>query len=421
MKKNKRKFIKSLGLGLLSLPFIRGVRADYKPKIVIIGGGFGGGSCLSYLKRFSDKFDLNLIDIKKNYYTCPFSNYVIGGFRKINENRFSYTKLDKTKVNLINLRVKYINSDRKLIKFTNNDILNYDWLILSPGIGFKWDIIDGYNKQSNNKFPHAWNGGKVDVLSKKLDSLENNSKILISAPDYPYRCPPAPYERASMIAYRLKKKGIKFKIIILDTKNSFTKMELFFHSWKKLYPDSIDWISRKDGGEVIKFDEKNKTLTTKSGQKFVGDFVNIIPPQKAADVITDSELILDDWCEINPKTFELSEKKNIHVVGDSINAWDMPKSAFSATSQAKICAENIKNIILGKDLVNPVFLNTCYSLASPNYGFSISSWYRINQNNDRIVSLGSEKSSITASVNERKEEVLQSFGWYDNITKEIFG
>ncbi len=422
MKQSKRKFIKNLGLGFLSLPFFKGVRADYKPKVIIIGGGFGGATCLRYLERYSDNIEIILIEREKNYYTCPFSNYVLGDFRNIEKNRFFFKNYDQSRIKILYEEVKFVDSEKKKIVFQDKkSSLFYDYLILSPGISYKWGKIEGYGISENTKYPHGWSGKDANLIRRKVNSLENNCKIIISVPEYPYRCPPAPYERASMIAYNLKNKGLKFKIIILDSKNKFTKQKLFFNAWEKLYPNSINWISKDSGGEVIKLDSMNKILYTRSGEKYKGDLINIIPDQKASEIIFNSRLSLDDWCSINPSTFELKDNKFIYVIGDSIDAGDMPKSAFSANSQALVCAENIINRISGKKIQNPVFLNTCYSLAAPKYGFSVSSWYRVNNFNTRIVSLGSKETPIWANSEQRKNEVNQSYGWYNQLTKELFG
>lgn len=421
MKKTKRNFLKLITLGVASFPFIRGVRGNYKPKIVIIGGGFGGGSCARYLERFSNFFDILLIEKKNTYYTCPFSNYVLGGFRTIEQNIFDYKNFALRKTKLLNANVHFINPEKNKIILDNNDSINYDWLVISPGIDFKWNTIEGYNQKVNAKFPHCWNGKDVDILNKQIDSLDNNSVILISIPAYPYRCPPAPYERASMIAYKLKKKNLKYKIFLLDNKNSFTKQKLFLAAWNKFYPNCIEWISKNNGGEVVEFNQNKKEIYTKSAGKFKGNLINIIPEQKAGQLLQSSNLVFNDWVEIDPISFSHKNFSNIHVLGDSINAGDMPKSAFSANSQAKICAENLKNKILEKDMVNPTFLNTCYSLASSQHGFSTSSWYRVSSKNSKIVSLGSTETRVGMDKKIYKEEMLHSLGWYENIVNEVFG
>ena len=210
-------------------------------------------------------------------------------------------------------------------------------------------------------------------------------------------------------------------MFILDSKDSFTKDKLFFSEWSLNYPNLIEWVSRKNGGMVESVDLKSKLVKTKTGLKFKGDFIHVIPEQRASDLISNSQLINQDWCEVNPIDFELIGHKDIFVLGDSINAWAMPKSAFSANSQAKILSANLINKILGKELINPVFLNTCYSFSSDNRAFSISSWYRLNSNKDRIVSLGTIESDINSSNLERIKESREAYGWYRAITKEIYG
>jgi len=424
---NRREFIKKIGIGLsllLSANFLSFKKAygTYKPKVVIIGGGFGGASCLKYLSNFSENIDITMVEKKSKIQTCPFSNLVIGGAMEYSKIVFNPKNFMKQNIKFVNEFVNYINPKKKIINFNNNLFLEYDFLILSPGIGFKWEKIIGYNKDDIKKIPHCWDGNKnILEFIKKLKDLENNSKIIITAPDYPYRCPPAPYERASLIANFMKKEGKKFKIFILDSKDSFTKDKLFFSEWSLNYPNLIEWVSRKNGGLVESVDLKSKLVKTKTGLKFKGDFIHVIPEQRASDLISDSGLINQDWCEVNPIDFELIGHKDIFVLGDSINAWAMPKSAFSANSQAKILSANLINKILGKELINPVFLNTCYSFSSDNRAFSISSWYRLNSNKDRIVSLGTIESDINSSNLERIKESREAYGWYRTITKEIYG
>ena len=186
--------------------------------------------------------------------------------------------------------------------------MDYDFLILSPGIGFKKNQIDGYSIDDESFVPHCWTGNKkILEFKKRLNSLDDCCSLVISAPEYPYRCPPAPYERASMIANYLMKKKQKFKIFILDSKNSFTKKEIFFNEWKKKYNDSIEWISKKDGGKVINVN--NGVVTTEGGLKFSPDFLHIIPNQQASEIFHNSGLTSDDWCLINPLNFEIVDPK----------------------------------------------------------------------------------------------------------------
>tara|TARA_B100000287_G_scaffold432583_1_gene492249 strand:+ start:2350 stop:3627 length:1278 start_codon:yes stop_codon:yes gene_type:complete len=420
--KKKRIFINSLFkwtifLLLQQIVISKKLKAKSKPKILIIGGGFGGMSCLKYFSNFKDLVDLTLVDKSDQIQTCPFSNLVIGGLLDYSQITFNL-KLDSF-VKFYKNQVKKIHPHKKKVEFIDGSILEYDFLILSPGIGFKNQQINGYSLQDKTNIPHCWDGTKnIKKFKSYLNSLENKSVIIISSPDYPYRCPPAPYERASMIANFLKKRKKKFKILIFDAKNSFTKKDIFFSEWKENYGDSVEWIKRDKGGILTNYE--TKFVYNNQGQKIKGDFIHIIPEQKAANIIFDSNLSYSDWCKINPTTFELNDFKDIYVLGDSVDAGDMPKSAFSAESQSKVLSINLINRIMQKSYIDPVFLNTCYSFSAPNRAFSISSWYKLNKTKDSIVSLGSSESKLKASSLERQRESIEAFGWYESITKKLY-
>ncbi len=425
--RSKRDFIKKMGLSLtglflLNVFYFRKAKSNYKPKVVIIGGGVGGASCLRYLSDYSNFIELSIIEKNKNIQTCPFSNLVIGGLKNHEDIVFETKSFYRKKINFVNDYVNKIDIDNKKILLNDKSFLNYDFLILSPGISYKWENIFGLKKNDPKILPHSWDGDKnLHSFKKRIDDLENNSTIIISSPDYPYRCPPAPYERASLIANYLIKKRKKFKILILDSKDSFTKKKLFMREWDLFYKNKIEWVSRSDGGQVVEIDSNNKIVKTKNGQKYKGDIIHIIPDQKASDLFFQSKLISNDWCNVNPVNFELNGFKDIYVLGDSIDAWDMPKSAFSANSQSKALSQNLVNRILEKEYINPAFLNTCYSFSAPERAFSISSWYRLNSEKNRIVSLGTKESDVNASDYQRKKETIEAYGWYESLTKEIYG
>ena len=423
MIKKKRLFLNSIFQWTLvfllnQIGLSKKINAKSKPKVVVLGAGFGGASCVNYLSNFTDLIDLIVVDKNRWIKTCPFSNLVIGNL--LDESNITFKLRFSKNVKFIVNELKFIDADKKEILFVDELSLDYDFLIMSPGIGYKRKQIQGYSIENNENIPHCWDGeNKISNFKKRLDSLENNCKVIISSPDYPYRCPPAPYERASMIANFLKSKKKKFKILIFDSKNSFTKKNIFLNEWKEIYGDSIEWISRKKGGLINRL-EKNRVINN-DGEKIDGDFIHIIPEQSAGKIIFDSKLCNGDWCKINPQTFQLLNFKDIYVVGDSIDAGDMPKSAFSAESQAKILSLNLVNRILQKVYLDPVFLNTCYSFSSYDRAFSITSWYRLNSNNDRIVSLGSSQSSEDGLLNERLRESKEAYGWYESITKTLYG
>ena len=402
---------------------LKRLNAKTKPKIVIVGLGIGGATCLQYLSKISDLVEIIVVEKLNEYQTGPLSNLVIGDILKREDITFKINKNKYKKVKFIYENVRVVDVENKSIIFSKDLIINYDFLILSPGISYKNNILEGYNIADKKNIPHCWDG-QSDIIrfKRRLSDLEDNSKIIISSPDYPYRCPPAPYERASLIANYQRKLNKKVKILILDSKNSFTKQENFFKEWQNGFRDVIDWIPRNKGGKVTFYDQKKKFVKNSDGQIIKGDFIHIIPEQKAASIFSDSGLLNEgkDWCEINPISFEVDRFKDIYAVGDSIDAWAMPKSAFSANSQAKVLAINLINKILGRDYIDPVFLNTCYSFSRENRAFSISAWYRLNIKKDKIISLGSSESDVDANNYSRKLEAKHAFGWYETMVNDLF-
>ncbi len=431
MKKNKvnrRTFLTNIlsNLTLLFLSnafFSKRLNAKSKPRIVIIGMGIGGATCLRYLYKFSEFIEIIVVEKNKRIRTGPFSNLVIGNILKQDDISFIINEKKYKEVKFIYEDVRFIDAEKKIISISNKLSFSFDFVILSPGVSFKDDIIEGYKSTNKKIIPHCWDGeSDISDFKKHLSELDDNSKIIISSPDYPYRCPPAPYERASLIANYHKELKKNVKILILDSKDSFTKQENFFKEWDLNYKNIIEWIPRKKGGKVIFFDPKKKFVINDQGQTFSGDFIHIIPDQKASNIFFESRLLDNkkDWCEINPISFEIVGNKDIYAVGDSINAWAMPKSAFSANSQAKVLAINLINKILEKEYVDPVFLNTCYSFSKDDRAFSITAWYRLNINKDKIISLGSSESNGNASNSDRKIEAEHAYGWYETMVKNLF-
>ena len=425
---SRRKFLSNIAGNLvfffLANNFLlKRLNAKTKPKIVIVGLGIGGATCLQYLNKISNLVDIIVVEKLNEYQTGPLSNLVIANILKRKEICFKINKEKYRNVKFIYENVTEIDFESKSVKLSKDSQINYDFLILSPGIGFKNDILQGYSVTDKKNVPHCWDGeSNIIQFKQRLTDLEDNAKIIISSPDYPYRCPPAPYERASLIANYQRKLNKKVKILILDSKNSFTKQENFFREWKIGFRDVIEWIPRSKGGKVTFYDQKKNLVKNSDGQIFRGDFIHIIPEQKAANIFYDSGLLNEgeDWCQINPISFEVDRFKDIYAVGDSINAWAMPKSAFSANSQAKILTINLINKILEKEYIDPVFLNTCYSFSNEERAFSISAWYRLNVNKDKIISLGSSESNVNANNNDRKLEAKHAFGWYETMVNDLF-
>src|SRR5216684_1069226 len=307
-------------------------------RVVVIGGGFAGATCARELKRRDSRLAVTLVEANANFIACPFSNGVIAGLREMQDQQFGYDRLAQDGVTLLLVAATAVDPPSHTVTLANGATLQYDRLVLAPGIDINWDALPGYGEAAAERMPHAWRAGAQTVLLRRqLEAMADGGLVVISAPANPFRCPPGPYERASLIAYYLKTNKPKSKLIVLDAKDTFSKQRLFQNAWKELYPN-LEWISLSSGGKVTSVDVGAMTLVT-DFDRHKADVANVIPPQKAGRI---AELagVADrsGWCPIDPVTFESKLQPNIHVIGDAAIAGAMPKSAFAANAQAKVCA-----------------------------------------------------------------------------------
>jgi sulfide dehydrogenase [flavocytochrome c] flavoprotein chain len=259
------------------------------------------------------------------------------------------------------------------------------------------------------------------LLRRQIESMEDGGTVIISAPENPFRCPPGPYERASLIAHYLKAKKPKSKVIVLDAKEAFSKQRLFQNAWQALYPGMIEWVGLSAGGKVTSVDVSNMTLIT-DFEKYKASVANIIPPQKAGR-IADAAGVTDrsGWCQVDPVTFESRQQPNVHVIGDAAIMGAMPKSAFAANAQAKVCAVAVANLLAGRKPDTPKLINACYSLVAPDYGISIAGVYRAAEGQLREVEGSGGLSPVDAPMSTRALEASYATGWFKTITEEVFG
>ena len=393
-----------------------------KKRVVIVGGGFGGATAAKYLKKFSSNTEVILIEQNKDYYTCPFSNTVIAGINKIEYIKHNYKTLEKKyKIIVMHEKVKKVDGTINSVILENGEIIPYTKAIVAPGIDFKYE--NGYVEGSELFAPHAYKAGaQTSLLREQLENMKDGGTFVMVAPKDPFRCPPGPYERVSLVAHYLKTNKPNSKIIILDQKNKFSKQALFQEGWENLYANMIEWRSTEFGGKVISVDPKNKIVKTED-EEVIADVLNYIPDQKAGKLAFDSGLTQGDWCPINTKTFESKLVKDIYVIGDAAVAAPMPKSGFSANSQAKIAALQISRVLANQPIVNPPKLaNTCYSLVSPTYGISIAAVYEAHE--DKIIDLkdlgAGGLSPMNADESIRMQEAQYAVGWYKNQMSDIF-
>lgn len=410
------------GLGLSTLLSPRAF-AKSKARIVIIGGGFGGATAAQTLHRLMPNLDITLIEPKTDYLACPMSNLVVSGHRKLEQQRFGYAALKKRGINIVSARAKDVDAVAGTVCLEGrSQKLPYDKLIMSPGIAFNWNAIEGYDFEASALMPHAWQAGpQTELLRDQLMAMPNGGVVAISVPKAPYRCPPGPYERACLIADYLKTHKPKSKLIILDAKDSFSKQPLFTVAWEQYYGEMIEWRNFSNDGTVIRVEPETKTLIT-DFDALKTDVANIIPPQQAGEIakragVTD----FTGWCPVDGLTFESRLQKNIYVIGDACIANPMPKSAFSAALQGKICALQIARNLSGLAATPTVLTNTCYSFTTPDQAVSISGVYDNKQGDISPIAGAGGLSPLRAEKGIRQAEARQAQSWFQSATYEAFG
>jgi sulfide dehydrogenase [flavocytochrome c] flavoprotein subunit len=395
-------------------------KSSSKARIVVLGGGFGGATCAKYLKKFNSNLEVILVEANKTYHTCPFSNMVLAGEKKLSDIAHGYDILSKKYGVKVHHTMAYkVDAANKNLVLTDGTKVPYDKIVVSPGMDFKYDM-EGYNLGDEQLAPHAYKAGnQTTLLRKQLVDMPNGGTFVMVPPENPFRCPPGPYERASLIAHYLKHNKPKSKLLILDPKNKFSKMGLFTEGWDEHYSDIIEWRGSEDGGKVTQVDAKNRKVKA-DGEWVQADVLNYIPNQKANKIAFTSGLTKGDWCPISQTNFESRIHKDVHIIGDSSVATSMPKSGFSANSQAKVVALQIIAELNGQDLITPKYANTCYSLITPTHGISVSKVYKANDKKVGKVKGSGGLSPIDAGKDYRSMEAIYAQGWYDGITADMF-
>ena len=427
-KTTRRDFVLSVGaLGaatsVLGWPGLGHAKAG-GGRVVVIGGGFGGATCAGYLRRLSSDIDVTLVERDTMFMTCPFSNAVLGGLYDMDLITHGYDSLrDDHGVKVVHDSAVDVDANAKKVRLAGGSSLDYDRLVVSPGIDLRWGAIEGYDEAASATMPHAWKAGEqTTILRKQLEAMPDGGVVIIAAPPNPFRCPPGPYERASLIAHYLKKHKPRSKILIYDAKPKFSKQPLFEQGWAALYPGMIEWISESDGGAIDAVDVKAMTVNPTFGDPQKGDVINVIPPQKAGMIAAIAGLADESgWCSVDQRTFESKAHKDIHVIGDASIATPMPKSGFAASSQGKVCATAIVASLSGQEMPDPSYVNTCYSLVGPDYGISVAAVYRLEENGIAAVAGAGGVSPKDADAEFRVAESRYALGWYQSITSDTWG
>lgn len=422
MTMNRRSFMKLMGaatgVGLAGVPYIS-TAAEIMPKkgrrVVVVGGGYGGTIVAKYIRMNDPTIEVVLIDRDKTYVSCPFSNMVIGGSRKLDENKITREKLASNyDVKLVYDEVTAVDTAAKKVVLTGGTI-SYDRLVLSPGIDFRFEEIEGYDPVETPKvIPHAWKAGEQTLLLRKqLEDMQAGGTVVLSIPVTPFRCPPGPYERISQIAWYLKNNKPGSKIIALDANPDIvSKKGLFLKGWKKHYDGMIDY---RAANKVVKVDAGKRSVDT-GVEEIAGAVVNLIPPQKAGLIAHKAGVVGEDkkWCPVNQVTFESTIAKDVHIIGDASIAGAMPKSGYSANSQAKVAALNIVQLMNGKDLIDPSHVNVCYSYLTDKEAVTVSAVYKVAEGKTIAVA---NSGGVSPDLSEL--EAIYGRSWIKNILTEM--
>lgn len=404
--------------GMLAAPALATGRA----KVVVVGGGFGGVSAARELRAIDPSIEVTLVVDSDSYSTCPFSNLVIAGERSMSAITFGYDGLAAAGVVIRQGMATRIDADRRVVVLEDGDELAFDRAIVSPGIELKYGAVPGYDEAAATRMPHAWKAGaQTELLRDQLAALRPGGTFVMSVPDNPYRCPPGPYERASLVAWYLSRHNPTAKIIIVDGKDTFSKQSLFQQAWKERYPGMITHVPFAESGGVTEVDPETLEVHTPF-ETFKGDVVNFIPPQRAAAVAANSGLTgTGEWCQIDQATFESLIVPHVHVLGDAAIVGDMPKSGFSASVQGGVCAHVVAALLRGEEPPQGVLLNTCYSLVAPDYGISVAGVYRLND--ERLlksVEGSGGNSPLEVADGFRQAEADHARDWYATQTSRLF-
>ena len=423
-KLTRRQFGAMLGLGTASLMLPPALLGQTKPRVVVVGGGAGGATAARYLSKDSDgQLDVTLIEDSDTYTTCFYSNLYLGDLRTYDSITHSYKKLASDyDITMKQGRAVDIDREAQEVVMDDGSRVAYDRLLVSPGIELKYDSVPGYSEADSEIAPHAWQGGpQTELLKQKLDALENGQNIVMVAPPNPYRCPPGPYERASMMAHLLKSKGFEdSSIYIIDPKPKFSKQGLFSEGWAQHYPEIIEWFAPEVHGGILAVDAKAGTVETDL-DTFEGALLNIIPAQQAGAVAITAGLADDSgFCPVEAESMRSTVDENIFVVGDASIAGDMPKSAFSANSQAKVAAMTIRGDLLSSRLFPAKYSNTCWSLIDTDDGVKVGASYEPGEDGT-ITSTSSFVSQNGEDDATRKATYEESVSWYSSIVSDMFG
>ena len=415
----RRRFLEvsaaALGTGALLDGCAPAIRGDFMPKtgqrVVVIGGGWGGATAARYLRLANPEVEVVMLEPNRTFVSCPFSNLVLSGTRTIESITFNYAGLRRRGVRIIHEEAGAVDPAARRVRL-GEGYLEYDRLIVAPGVDFQWDQVQGLT-ESREQVLHAWKAGPQTVaLARQLESVADGGVVVLTVPPIAYRCPPGPYERACQIAWYLKTRKPKSKLIVLDANpNVVSKTALFRAAWQA-YPN----LEYRGSNKVVKVDAGARTVTTEFGDTVRYDVINLIPPQRAGAIAVEADLAGADkrWCEVDHLTYESVKHKNVHVIGDSTIGLPVPKSGNVANNMGKVTAVAVTHLLAGKQPPALAPGNTCYSWVNDREAIAVVNTYKIE--NGKVVQI---EQKLTPG---KSEAVAQnSLSWRTSIWHDVLG
>ncbi len=397
--------------------------AQARPRLVVIGGGFGGATAARALRRLVPAAEVTLVEPVRTYTACPFSNLVIAGLRPLSAQRLAYDALAAEGIRVVHARADDIDPQTRSVRLSDDSRLAYDRLVLSPGIDMRWGVLEGYDgAAAADRLPHAWKAGpQTALLAAQVEAMPEDGVMVITVPSAPYRCPPGPYERASLVAHVLKTRKPRAKLLILDAKDSFSKQPLFEAEWAARYPGIVEWRGASSDGTVRRVDPSSLEVFT-DFEAIRADVINVIPPQQAGAIALQAGVAdATGWCPVEATAFESTLQPAIHVIGDATIAAPMPKSAFAAGLQARVVAVQIARILAGREPEPTRLANTCYSFVAPDAAVSIAGVYTNTGGRLASVEGAGGLSALDGDAVSRSKEAAQAAAWFDRAASEAFG
>jgi len=388
-----------------------------KGRVVVVGGGYGGATAAKYLRMWEPGIDVVMVERNDVFTSCPMSNLVLGGNRTIEEIRRTYDGLRRRGVRVVNDEATAIDAAKKVVRLQRGGELQYDRLIVSPGIDFNFAEIEGY-QAAQDRVLHAWKAGPQTVaLRRQLESMKDGGVYVLSVPLAPYRCPPGPYERASQVAHYFKRAKPRSKVLILDANPDVTsKGPLFKRAWADLYKGIIEF---RGNSKVVAVDPAAMAVRTEF-DTVRGDVLNVVPPQRAGDIAVKAGLITHNnrWCDVDWRTLESKAVKGVHVLGDAtLSAPGMPKSGHMTNQQAKVCAAAVIELMSGRAAnAAPVMTNTCYSYVSDSEVIHVASVHQWDAGQGTIIPVKGA-GGVSAARNEL--EGKYAWAWAQNIWADM--